>query len=316
VGIGSDADSGFLRAVAVGSGGEYYYVKDASTLPLIVLEDTRRVLKKSGFSEEAFIPRIGEKSEMLKGISQEQIPRLLGHTITMARDRAEVALYTDVRGPRDPILAGWRCGLGKTVAYASDAEARWSKEMVGWEMFSKFWVQVLRWAMRERAADYYLVRARSGGGRQYCELQTFSPLREGTSFRIGLPAKPGGKVRTVRLHQVAPDTFAGEVRDLSPSIDSVTVEKIEHGKVIHRKEVALIRRIASQISSPETSVRGNNEDLLRAVAQAARGQLNPGADELTFSAERVPGKRSLAGALLPCVFIVLLLDIALRKLWM
>ncbi|MCX6339082.1 MAG: VWA domain-containing protein [Candidatus Aureabacteria bacterium] len=316
VGIGGDVNSAFLRAVSIGSGGDYYYVKDASTLPLIVLEDNRKTLQKSGFSEEAFIPKIGEKSEMLKGISQEQIPRLLGHTITMAKDRAEVALYTDVRGPRDPVLAGWRCGLGKTVAYASDAEARWSKEMVGWEMFSKFWVQVLRWTMRERSSDYYLVRARTEGGRQYCELQTFSPLREGTSFRIGLPAKPGEKGRTVRLHQVAPDTFAGEVRDLAPSIDSVTVEKIEHGKLIDRKEVALIRRIASQLSSPETSVRGNNEDLLRAVAQAARGRLNPGDDELAFSAEKVPGSRSLAGALLPCAFIFLLLEIALRKLRM
>jgi len=316
VGIGSDADSGFLRAIAIGSGGDYYYVKDASTLPLIVLEDNRRVLEKSGFSEEAFTPRIGAKSEMLKGISQEQIPRLLGHSITVAKNRAEVALYTDIRGPRDPLLAGWRYGLGKTVAFASDAEARWSKEMVGWEMFSKFWVQVLRWAMRERPADYYLVRARAEGGRQYCELQTFSPLREGTSFRIGLPAKPGDKGRAVRLHQVAPDTFAGEVRDLPPAIDSVTVEKIEHGKVIHRKEVALIRRIATRISSPETSARGNNEDLLRAVARAARGRLNPVDDELAFLPEKVPARRSLAGVLLPCIFIFLLLDIALRKLWM
>ncbi len=316
VGIGSDADSGFLRAVSIGSKGDYYYVKDATMLPMIVLEDNRKTLQKSGFSEEAFIPRIGEKSEMLKGISQEQIPRLLGHTVTLARKRAEVALYTDVRGVRDPILAGWRCGLGKTVAYASDAEARWSKEMVGWEMFSKFWVQVLRWAMRERAADYYLVRARSEGGRQYCELQTFSPLRDGTSFRIAPPAKSGGKGRAVRLHQIAPDMFEGEVGDLSPSMDSVTVEKMERGKVIQRKEVALIRRIAPQLSSPETSVRGNNEDLLREIAQAARGRLNPGEGDLAFPAEKVPGERSLAGVLLPFVFIMLLLDIAFRKLWM
>ena len=316
VGIGSDADSGFLRAVSIGSKGDYYYVKDASTLPLIVLEDNRKTLQKSGFSEDAFIPRMGDKSEMLKGISQEQIPRLLGYTLATARERAEVALYTNVRGIRDPVLAGWRCGLGKTVAYASDAEARWSKEMVGWEMFGKFWVQVLRWAMRERSTDYYLVKARIDGGRQYCELTTFSPLREGTSFRMALPAGKGEKGRIVRLHQISPNMFSGEVRDLSPSIDSVTVERVEHGKVIDRKEVALIRRIASQIFSPETSVRGNNEGLLRAVAQAAGGRLNPKEDELAFSVEKVPGHRSLVGVLLPFIFIALLLDIATRKLWM
>lgn len=316
VGIGGDADSGFLRAISVGSKGDYYYVKDASTLPLIVLEDNRKTLQKSGFFEDAFVPTIGDKSEMLKGISQEQIPRLLGYALATAREHAEVALYTNVRGLRDPILAGWRYGLGKTVAYTSDAEARWSREMVGWEMFGKFWVQVLRWTMRERSTDYYLVRARFDGGRQYCELTAFSPLNEGTSFRIAVPAEKGGKGRVVRLHQVAPDTFAGEAGNLSPSIDSVAVEKVERGKVIDRKEVALIRRIASQTSSPETSAKGKDEALLQAVAQAAGGRLNPKDGELSFRAEKAPGQRSLAGILLPFVFIFLLLDVAIRKLWM
>jgi hypothetical protein len=315
VGIGGDADSRFLRAISVGSKGDYYYVKDASTLPLIVLEDNRKTLRKSGFLEEAFVPVIGDRSEMLKGIGREQIPRLLGYALTTARQNAEVALYTTVRGPRDPILAGWRYGLGRTVAYASDAEARWSKEMVEWEMFGKFWVQVLRWAMRERSTDYYLVKAKTERGRQYCELTTFSRLRDGTSFRIALSDGGGEKGRLVRLHQIAPDVFVGEVSGLPPSIDAVTVEKMEHGKVVDRKEVALIRRIASQISSPETSVRGNNEALLRAVAEAAGGRLNPKADELVFQAERVSTHKSLARILLPFVFIFLLLDVAVRKLW-
>jgi len=313
VGIGGDADQDFLRAISLGTGGNFYYVKDASTLPLIVLQDTRNALEKSGFLEDTIMPRMGEKSQMLRGISQDQIPRLLGYVITTAKPRADVVLYTDVRKLRDPILASWRVGLGKAVAFTSDAEARWSKEMVSWRMFSKFWTQVLRWTMRERPSDYYLVRAREEGGRHVLELQTFGTVSDECSFRIIPGTASGGEKRTVHLHQIAPETYAGEVGTLSPDMDAVTVEKVEGGKVVSRKEVALIRRISSSASSPEKSVTGTNKELLTTIARETEGLLNPPADDLTFPPEKVHTTRSLNLWLFPCLFLLLLADIALRK---
>lgn len=314
IGIGSDADSEFLKSVAMGTGGDYYYVKDATTLPLIVLHDTRRVLEKKGFVEDiVFVPRIGEKSEMLKGISQEQIPRLLGYSIAVAKPRAEVALYTNERTTRDPILASWRVGLGKAVAFTSDAEARWSKEMVGWSMYAKFWTQILRWTMRERPSDYYLVRARRSGGRDYLELAAFSPVSDEASFRVVLGDSPGAKKRTVSLHQVAPDMYAGEVRNLPPSLNAVTVEKREKGRVTTRKEVAIIRRLASAGQSTEKATVGNNEALLEAIAGATGGALNPPREELVVAPEKARASESVTAWLLPFIFLLLLADIALRK---
>jgi len=313
VGIGGDVDEDFLKAISLGTNGNYYHVKDAGTLPLIVLQDTRNALERSGFLENAILPKIGEKNRMLRGINQDQLPRLLGYVITTAKPRAETVLYTDARNMRDPILAGWRSGLGKTAAFTSDAEARWSKEMVSWKMFSKFWLQVLRWTMRERPADYYLVRERRNGERRAIDLQTFAPAGDDCSFRIVINAGPGATARAIRLRQVSPDTYAGEAVALPPGMDSVTVEKLEGGNVTARKDVALIRRISSTTNTAEYAAAGNNERLLAEIARRTGGKLNPPQEELTFEPEKIHTSHGLTAWLLPFIFVLILSDIALRK---
>lgn len=314
IGIGGDAAKDFLKAIALGTGGEFYYVRDTSTLPLIVINDTKRVLDKSGFLEEAFTPRIEPGSEILKGIRQEQIPRILGYIPAKAKRGAEVALYTEIRGLRDPLLATWRWGLGKTVAFTTDAEARWSREMVSWRMFGKFWTQVLRWAMRERSREHYFVRYRERGEGGYLELNTFSGVGKKASFRIELPGAGNLKKRILNLHQAAPSTYVGEVGTLPPRVDSVIVEKIEGGKLTDRKEVALVRRKKAPLPSRESKTTGNNMELLGKIAAAAGGRLNPGAEEMGFQPELVPVRKSLVAWLVPFIFAFLLADIAARKL--
>lgn len=317
IGIGSlfwGSYSDFLRAIAVGTGGEYYQVKDAGTLPMIVLADTRKVLDKSGFLETTFVPKFGEKSAILKGIRREQLPALEGYMVTAAKRGADVALYTDIRGLKDPLLASWRAGLGKTVAWTSDAEGRWSGGMVGSRVFGKFWAQVVRWAMRERPRDAYIVRARSEDGRGTLELRSFDPVGEGVSFRI-VPGAAAGGVKAVALHRVSPDTWAAEVRGLPPSLDSVTVEKVEGGKVAGRKEVGLLRRAPAKTARTAESATDPNEALLAAIARAGGGEVNPVLDARAFAPEKAPSRASLARYLFPLAFAFLLADIALRKLW-
>jgi uncharacterized membrane protein len=313
IGIGNDAVKEFLQAIAVGTGGEFYYVRDTSTLPMIVLNDTKKVLDRSGFLEDTITPRIGERSEMLKGIQEAQIPKLLGYVVTKPKNRAETVLYTDIRGTRDPLLAAWRYGLGKTVAFTSDAEARWSREMVGWQMYGKFWTQILRWAMRERARDQYMVRYRERGGRGYLELLTFGRVGENTQFRIELPGRTATKKGRIFLHQVAPAVYEAGVRDFPPYIDAVVVERVEGGKVASRQEAGVVRRGVPSAPSREMATVGINESLLGKVALATGGMINPGPSELTFDREPVIVTKSLLAWLLPFIFALLLADIALRK---
>ena len=127
----------------------------AALLVMTVLQDTERVLGKSSYLGKPLVPKFGKESEMLKGIRGDRVPTLLGYAVTTAKEGAEVTLYTDGRGEADPLLAAWRYCLGKAVAFTSDAEARWSAEMVRWKKFRIFWSQVVRWTMRKKPESRY-----------------------------------------------------------------------------------------------------------------------------------------------------------------
>jgi uncharacterized membrane protein len=153
IGAGSDADNDFLRAIATGTRGEYSHVKDEAALSLAVLRDARRAMMESGFAHETVVPKLGEKGAMLKGIRQGEVPEIRGYVIMTAKPGADVALYTDVRGARDPLLAAWRRGYGKTVVWASDAGGNWSGGAGSAKKSGRFWARMVQWAMRGRPSN-------------------------------------------------------------------------------------------------------------------------------------------------------------------
>jgi hypothetical protein len=52
----------------------------------------------------------------------------------------------------DPVLVSWRFGLGKAVAFTSDAKNRWAAPWVSNAgTFAKFWAQTIRWTVRSTA---------------------------------------------------------------------------------------------------------------------------------------------------------------------
>ena len=58
---------------------------------------------------------------MVRGIGADEYPTLLGYVATTPKPRAETPLWTD-KG--DPLLAHWQYGLGRAVAFTSDAKAQ------------------------------------------------------------------------------------------------------------------------------------------------------------------------------------------------
>ena len=51
-------------------------------------------------------------------------------------------------GQLNPVLAHWTYGLGRSVAFTSDAGRRWAKTWPDWQSYAAFWSQVIRWSMR------------------------------------------------------------------------------------------------------------------------------------------------------------------------
>jgi uncharacterized membrane protein len=122
--------------------GRFYDVQNPAQLPQIFVKEAAVILKSAIF-EEPFVPSLVAPSEVVRGIGA--YPELKGYVCTTPKPRAELPLVSD-KG--DPVLAHWQYGLGRAVAFTSDARAKWAKAWLGWAQYRQFWAQVAHWSLR------------------------------------------------------------------------------------------------------------------------------------------------------------------------
>lgn len=152
VGIGSGADAQLLQTIAAAGGGEFYATQDPSNIPQIFTRDAMTHIGRL-INEQPFKLRLVERHAMLDSWPVDQAPPLLGYVKTHRKATTQVPLVTDTG---DPLLATWRYGLGKVVAFTSDSKSRWGAMWVtAWkEGYNQFWAQVLRETAREPQGQF------------------------------------------------------------------------------------------------------------------------------------------------------------------
>lgn len=160
------SDQDMLRWVAYQTGGNYYYVTDPRKLPQIFTKEAA-VVKRGLVVEKPFVPKVSYDSEILRGISPDAFPSLLGYVATTPKDSAIVSLTSQ---DNDPVLAQWRYGLGKSVAFTSDVTSRWAPDWLNWQGFNQFWAQATRWALRETSPASFSVDTRIEDGKGHVRI--------------------------------------------------------------------------------------------------------------------------------------------------
>ncbi len=211
VGVGQDAAS-YLQHLADLGGGRYHFTTNPASIPSIFTEETSLVTR-SYIEEHAFYPLQASPSAVLSGI--RAIPQLLGYVATTAKDTAQKVLVSDLG---DPILASWQYGLGRAVAFTSDATGRWAKDWQGWDKYAAFWAQTVRSAIRDRAPSSLELRVQDQGGISQITLDAQSQAGDyldGYQTQVRL-VDPQGAVQTVDLQQVAPGEYTGQFQAVQP----------------------------------------------------------------------------------------------------
>jgi hypothetical protein len=145
-----------MAAIAKATGGRAYSVKDPRQLPAIYIKESRLV-SQSFVHERRFTPVVLFRSGPTDRLP-EPVPPLGGfvRTTPKASPLVEVSMQTPRFAEQDfPLLAYWHYGLGKAVAFTSDAgEPKfWSRDWTqggGGQggLYGKFWEQVLDWSLR------------------------------------------------------------------------------------------------------------------------------------------------------------------------
>ncbi len=154
------AESQNLASIASMGGGKYYSVNNPNkALPRIFQKEARRVSRPliypGGDAESSpFFPvKQVSDHEMMSGISE--LPPIRGYVLTSKKENplVETVLLATKPGGEDntTILAGWNYGLGRAVAFTTDAGLLWTPGWSGSAAGDKLFAQIVRWSMRPRA---------------------------------------------------------------------------------------------------------------------------------------------------------------------
>ena len=154
VGTHGAPGSTILQRIATQTGGKYYVVTNPRALPRIYQKEARRIARPL-VKEKRVQPQIVYRHEMLRGIETAP-PSITGFVLTTVKENPLVEV--SIISPDPPtqknatILASWTYGLGRTVAFTTDAGQRWANEWKEWD-YDKFFSQMVNWSMRPVAEE-------------------------------------------------------------------------------------------------------------------------------------------------------------------
>src|SRR5260221_99323 len=202
-------------------------------------------------------PQLRASREVVRGIGAGEYPTLLGYVATTPKARAETPLWTD-KG--DPLLAHWQYGLGRAVAFTSDAKPRWAKIWLNWEKYRQFWTQIGQWSLRRlENADFTTeVTVDKGEG-----LINVEALDDQGNYRNFLNLQttvvsPKGEKQNVRLEQTGPGHYETHFPTKEVGLYMLNLMDMKEGQVRGSQAVG-----ASVNYSPEFSASEPNLNLLR-----------------------------------------------------
>lgn len=310
VAIGEGADEDLLSRMAEAGGGRYYFTSDFSHIPKIFTKETLKA-SKSMMVEEPVEVILKLDDEIVRGIDFETAPYLLGYVVTEAKPTARQILASD-RG--DPLLVRWQAGLGKSVAFTSDAKTRWAADWVDWEGFSKLWAQTVRSVM--------------GTGSQHLLQSRAEILLAGKTVRatLDLADLSGRYLDDVDCEAIL---FEGEERkgrvpmpQVGPGLYEATFPLEKYGtfyrlavrQKLEGEEVGQETLAVIEPYSPEYRAQGTDLDLLKRLAEGTGGEVEPTPEEAVAFTTPIPSARHPIWhwALILALFLYPL-DIALRR---
>ncbi len=317
VSIGDGPDTPWLRDMAALGNGRFHLTDQAANLPQIFMQETTNI-QRSYLIEERFFPDLVNNSPILAGI--RSVPPLYGYVGTSPKGTAQVVLETH---QGDPLLATWQYGLGRSVAWTSDATGRWASDWVQWEGFPAFWAQTVRWTISQER-DSAVETAVTYEGNQ-ATLTVDARDSDGSFFNnlmmIANIVAPDGTVENVVMPQIAPGRYQSE---FAPARDGAYFIRVAGGS---EEEGETIGQTSGWVLgySPEYTQFEANEPLLLSLAERTNGRdlsaLEGAADgemgETAVFAHDLPNQpahRPIWMWLLLTAVLLLPLDIGLRRI--
>jgi len=257
-----NADKQLMEEIAKAGDGRYKYVADVSQLPDILVKEVRQ--PQNTLVEEVIQPRIVGDSAILTGITS--VPKLKGYVATSAKKIAQVPIVGG--GDEHPILATWRYGLGKSIAFTSDVKPRWATEWIKWENFGKFWTQALNWVLPNVSSTDFDLAVSTHQSKATVKL--YSTDESGQIKFDGIVMAPDATPITLDFRQITPAQYEARFDVNQTGTYQITVNNIKDGEAVSQQDTNL-----NVSYSPEFATLSSNTRLMREIADKGNGIFNP-----------------------------------------
>jgi len=308
VAIGKDSDVRFMTDLSRWGRGRFYYTEDIHSIPRILTLETQ-LASKASIIEQAFRPALSHGShEIVQDIRWDQVPPLGGYVSATPKPTADVLLLSH---QRDPILAAWRYGLGRSVAFTSDAKAKWGVLWLKWDAYNKLFGQMVRWSLRTTQRREVVASVFQQDDRGEVQLEAVDEKGDFINFveattGVVLPDKTQ---QVLSLTQVGPGRYRGSFEAADQGAYVVGVSERKDQKLLGSEVASLVVPY-----SPEHRALAVNEGLIRDVVTLSGGAL-PTAPEQIFTQNRRQARVRVEAwpYLLGLALLVFLPDIALRR---
>lgn len=271
--IGELPNVELMTNLAKWTNGKSYLASTDQEIPQLFVTETKRALRES-IVEEPFRPIVKRKVEAVAGVDFAKGPELKGYVVSKAREFSEVLLEAKDKAP---LLAQTHYGLGKTVAFMSDAKNRWSADWVNWPGYGKLWTQIVRDTMRRDTGEELSFTVTRQGKEAVLGAKILNAAGE---FRNQLSPKvkvvaPDGSESVVQLRQAAPGSYETRLA-LSTSIAAPYRFELLASNDLPREQIAKAGVRSLYYPYPdEYRVLPPDRELLKTLSEQTGGKFAP-----------------------------------------
>jgi Ca-activated chloride channel homolog len=308
--LGPELDGGFLRSLANTGGGIYYQTTDARSLPRIFLNDVKVASGQRAMKEERSytVTALNPNKPI---VTLSDYPDLRGFVETKLKSGAVLDLQVQASDVRAPLLAHRPYGAGNVVAFTSDANARWSRDWVGWQGFHAFWNQLLTGVQPEQVD--------SGGEKLPADLRYFV---EGGQLVLEYAIYAEGLAGDLTAQVTAADGKSTQLgfELVSPGRYRALISEPKAGRydvvaALGNKKTSPVAFELDALQFAELKEQGFNLSLLDSLARLTGAIRNPAAESFKYGLNKEVTRKDLSPWLIGLAIFLMLAEILLREVF-
>ena len=302
VAVGSDSDKNMLQMVADKCGGRFYYTDINNSIPRIFAKEVYLSTNDYLINEE-FYPVVTSNNEILNQVMDEGCPALLGYIASSPKDRSDVILES----PRkDPILSTWQCGLGRTVAWNSDATNEWTAAFAKWDNYPMLWSNIVHYVISDTdlGEDELEIIGEGSSAKVVYETKDYDK----NTVINAVVSGEDGETKEIQLDPVKPGSYEADIDSDEIGIYNFNIRKKNGETIVKNYNTAYANQY-----SPEYRFSDSVGELDRFVKQAGGEIISLEDDVWKVNAKKVNSKIPLTVFLIILSMGLFLFDIIIRR---